>query len=236
MNGTDAASRISQYCVGVRIPVNITIVVVPRYSSLYYFLLNLITINFTTAPHVHTQMSLASESPKNTASDVPEHLRLTLQSFASHLWVARESLTCRSWVTHKWLMSNMWVTCDCLLSWHWFVLYRTVYIKYVNNIKCSILIGYTHVFGRGEYTLYSQQLPYQYDSIMHFTAYQHSLNDQPTIEPLNMDIPSEFLGSRNEASFWDYLHINLLYCDGNVHHIYMCVYIFIYWNNFAWWL
>ena len=36
MKGTNAASRISQYGVDVRIPVNITIAVAPRYSSLHY--------------------------------------------------------------------------------------------------------------------------------------------------------------------------------------------------------
>ena len=104
---------------------NITIAVTPRYSCLYYFLFNLITKFYQNTLRTdylsiisskkqsiqqHTQMSLASEPPKNTRVMWPN----TCESLLSCLLVTRVSLECRSHVTRELLASHSRVARESL--------------------------------------------------------------------------------------------------------------------------
>ena len=65
-----------------------------------------------------------------------------------------------------------------------------------------------------ESTSTTNDIPYDFDSIMHYDAYAFSLNSQPTIEPLNDDVALDRLGQRTQLSQHDLDHIKELYCQG----------------------
>ena len=60
----------------------------------------------------------------------------------------------------------------------------------------------------------TQNLPYDYHSIMHYKAFEFSKNITPTIQSLNASIPQCSLGNSGVPTSFDILHINLLYCEG----------------------
>ena len=62
----------------------------------------------------------------------------------------------------------------------------------------------------------TNDVPYDYDSIMHYDAYAFSRNDRPTIEPLDDSISLDRLGQRTQLSELDLDHIKELYCQGMV--------------------
>ena len=59
-----------------------------------------------------------------------------------------------------------------------------------------------------------QNLPYDYESIMHFRPYSYSTNHKPTLQPYRNSIPESRLGISDTPTQLDYLHINLLYGQG----------------------
>ena len=65
-------------------------------------------------------------------------------------------------------------------------------------------------------SLTTQSVPYDYESIMHYSAYAFSRNGFLTIDPHSSIIASK-LGQRNGFSRRDIQHISILYCNG------MCV-------------
>ena len=60
----------------------------------------------------------------------------------------------------------------------------------------------------------SQQVPYDYKSIMHFRYNFGSEDENPTIRPLSKKIAWNQLGQASRPTKYDYLHVNLLYCQG----------------------
>ena len=62
----------------------------------------------------------------------------------------------------------------------------------------------------------TQKLPYDFSSIMHFKHNAFAYPRQSTLEPLNHTIPKKKLGNSVTGTNFDFLHINLLYCKGNV--------------------
>ena len=60
----------------------------------------------------------------------------------------------------------------------------------------------------------SQGIPYDYASIMHYTASEFSKNGQFTIVPINNSVSPDILNSAITPTPYDYLHVNLLYCGG----------------------
>ena len=60
----------------------------------------------------------------------------------------------------------------------------------------------------------TQGVPYDIRSIMHYSAYAFSRNNQPTIEPIDSRIPLRDLGQRNGFTASDVQHVNALYCGG----------------------
>lgn len=79
-------------------------------------------------------------------------------------------------------------------------------------INCTDHHTYFYIFN----DLTTQGVPYDYKSIMHYEYLAASKNSQPTMEPLNPNITLEDLGSALAPTEYDYLHLNLLYCQGNV--------------------
>ena len=65
----------------------------------------------------------------------------------------------------------------------------------------------------------TQNIAYDYDSIMHYDAYAFSSNDQPTIQPVDETIPLTRIGQRNALSERDKRHIQQLYCKGNAKNV-----------------
>lgn len=57
----------------------------------------------------------------------------------------------------------------------------------------------------------TQDLSYDYDSIMHYDAYAFSSNDHPTITPVNRAIKLDRLGQRERLSERDKEHMKVLY-------------------------
>ena len=60
----------------------------------------------------------------------------------------------------------------------------------------------------------TQSLPYDYQSVMHYTIDAYSKNDQPTIISKNSYVSNETLGSAEVPTDLDFLHLKLLYCQG----------------------
>ena len=60
----------------------------------------------------------------------------------------------------------------------------------------------------------TQGIPYDYASIMHYSASELSKNGQFTIVPILDTVPPDTLGSSITPTPFDYLHVNLLYCGG----------------------
>ena len=63
----------------------------------------------------------------------------------------------------------------------------------------------------------TQGVPYDYGSIMHYSANAFSTNEQPTIEPKDSSVPLSALGQRNGFSLQDLQHVNTLYCTRSEH-------------------
>lgn len=57
----------------------------------------------------------------------------------------------------------------------------------------------------------TQDLSYDYDSIMHYDAYAFSSNDGPTLTPVDSSVGLERLGQRGKLSERDKEHIRILY-------------------------
>ena len=64
----------------------------------------------------------------------------------------------------------------------------------------------------------TQNVPYEFKSIMHYGAYAGCIDaTKPTIIPiLKYNVSLAELGSSKLPTEYDYLHINLLYCAGNL--------------------
>ena len=77
------------------------------------------------------------------------------------------------------------------------------------------LLGFEGLFDV-EFTSTSQGLPYDFSSIMHFRHSAFAYPNQSTLEPLSLRIAKEDLGSCAAGTDFDFLHVNLLYCQGNV--------------------
>ena len=60
----------------------------------------------------------------------------------------------------------------------------------------------------------TQNLPYDYQSLMHFPSHAYSINGKPTLKPLDESINESYLGSSNTPTEIDYYHIKMLYCKG----------------------
>ena len=61
----------------------------------------------------------------------------------------------------------------------------------------------------------TQGIPYDYHSIMHYKSTMHSNTGEPTILPSIASMNATDLGSAPLPTEYDYLHINLLYCQGD---------------------
>ena len=66
-----------------------------------------------------------------------------------------------------------------------------------------------------EFASTSQGLPYDFSSVMHFQHNAFALPHKSTLKPLSLRTPNEELGSSITGTEFDFLHINLLYCQGN---------------------
>ena len=68
----------------------------------------------------------------------------------------------------------------------------------------------------------TQNIAYDYDSIMHYDAYAFSSNSQPTIQPVDESVSLDRIGQRNALSELDIRHIQQLYCKGMIMHCQEC--------------
>ena len=60
----------------------------------------------------------------------------------------------------------------------------------------------------------TQGINYDLMSIMHYGAFDFSRNRQPTIEPIDANVPLSRLGQRDGFTQSDIQHVNALYCGG----------------------
>ena len=68
----------------------------------------------------------------------------------------------------------------------------------------------------GQYAT-TQGLPYDYMSVMHFTATQFSVNGNATLQL--QTTKETHMGARDYPDYLDYFHVILLYCEGKLNHI-----------------
>ena len=68
------------------------------------------------------------------------------------------------------------------------------------------------------WTSATQNVPYEFQSIMHYNAFAASISDsEPTIIPFPWhNVSLHELGSSPLPTDYDYLHINFLYCEGDL--------------------
>ena len=59
----------------------------------------------------------------------------------------------------------------------------------------------------------TQGVPYDFGSIMHYSARAFSRNNEPTIRPRSSSVSLNSLGQRDVLSSRDIQHINRLYCN-----------------------
>ena len=85
---------------------------------------------------------------------------------------------------------------------------KPVLYFYVEHLKDFVIIGMSA----------TQNVPYEFKSIMHYDAFAASINDsEPTIIPFPWyNVSLHELGSSTVPTEYDYLHINLLYCEGEL--------------------
>jgi len=60
----------------------------------------------------------------------------------------------------------------------------------------------------------TQGVPYDIRSIMHYSSTAFSRNGQPTILPIDQNVPASNLGQRNGLTANDLQHVTTLYCGG----------------------
>ena len=70
----------------------------------------------------------------------------------------------------------------------------------------------------------TQGVPYDYRSIMHYSARAFSRNGQPTIVPRDNNVPLSALGQRESLTVHDLLHATELYCPGEWNLVKLCIY------------
>ena len=90
-------------------------------------------------------------------------------------------------------------------------------LKQPNNWVFLVHLRYftdSHFNFRIKYDGISQNLPYDYASVMHYRHSSHSKTGRPVIIPRRRSIPITYLSSSPVPTDLDYLHINLLYCGG----------------------
>ena len=105
-----------------------------------------------------------------------------------------------------------------VIEWNVSVNWTCIIIEFI-RIKCTDHHVYFDILDE----LITQGVPYDYYSIMHYEYFAASKNNLPTMLPLNPNIRPKDLGSASLPTEYDYLHINLLYCQGdvepyNIHH------------------
>lgn len=93
-----------------------------------------------------------------------------------------------------------------------------MYISHVLQLLLSFIrkcnpryIGARRSFSNQIVDSTTQGLPYEYSSIMHYDSKMFSENGEATILP---KVPNATMGTSRRPTQLDYLHINLLYCDG----------------------
>ena len=96
-------------------------------------------------------------------------------------------------------------------------------------IFCLFFPGAKESFARC-FDAITHGLPYDYESITHFSAYQYARGSQPVIVPVNHSISMDILGEGNQGypSGLDLLHINIVYCEGIVLNCFVHNYRMIY--------
>lgn len=75
-----------------------------------------------------------------------------------------------------------------------------------------------------------QDLPYDYDSIMHYNSISFSANRKPTIVPIGN--PDVEIGQRRGMSYLDAKKLNKLYSCGKFAYSYHFISMEIVWKNF----
>ena len=60
----------------------------------------------------------------------------------------------------------------------------------------------------------TQGVPYDYKSIMHYQEFAGTKNGQRVIVRLTNIFEPLYIGQFNFPSVYDFLHVNLLYCNG----------------------
>ena len=94
--------------------------------------------------------------------------------------------------------------------------YTYTIVRFFNVPQMSILFYFTEYAKNFQLVdeAATNDIPYDFDSIMHYDAYAFSSNNEPTIEPLDDSVSLDRLGQRDRLSQYDLDHIRELYCEG----------------------
>ena len=89
----------------------------------------------------------------------------------------------------------------------------------VNKIYCLFCVSQLHTVFHSKFKkrddICTQGIPYDHRSIMHYKSSIYSIFGETTILPLIAGVNVTDLGSAPLPTEYDYLHINLLYCQGD---------------------
>lgn len=94
-------------------------------------------------------------------------------------------------------------------------------------LKCIFSKGQESQFSIQQQNSTTQNLPYDYYSVMHFKRNQFSTHERrTTVKPTHEEINANDLGLSGFPSVTDYLHVRFLYCEGTgcaENHIATCI-------------
>ena len=87
--------------------------------------------------------------------------------------------------------------------------------EYVTILEENIIRGQERNFQKQNPAIaFTQGIPYDYRSVMHYGSHAFSRNGQPTIRPIRSDVNIRDLGQRRGFSENDVRHVNALYNCG----------------------
>ena len=138
------------------------------------------------------------------------HIFLMLQRFCKTLCLVDKS--------KAWWAIMILISCPILVYENIITLWFYGNLVQVNYIATTFMhpTGYRRNFNKYSGSIADVQgIPYDFDSLMHYGAYDFAINRNiPVIRPRSSSISLSRIGQRNRLSPYDIMQVNIRYCPG----------------------